>query len=592
MSWSREGFGWLLAAVTLLLFVSPLSADRVLAAWLPEGNPASLKPGHQLDHSLLADGNGGVIVAWGQHRPNEFFDTVTSQVNLAWLTSAGSVQPGWPEDGFTVEPGSLKQYLPRMASDSGEGLFIVWSDGYGPQRPQGIRVQRLRSWAAIAPGWPSDGVTLATGEILVRSVDAGPPGTVFAAWTSHPSYYDGETDTGALRVDSTPLPVTPWGLPGVPMDTTSREDSNPRVVADPSGGACILWVVRDTLELLTRKLDPFGAFSSDWPPGELSLAETTSTLDYRVAKDAEGFFVTWSDEIRGSFSPVPIAGSIYLHRVLFASGPSPRFPAKGTRICAAASVQIDPELCVVERDAIVVWSDYRDSSQTDVYAQRVTPNGTVAPGWPADGVLVAGGPGDQTEAAVVGASDGGVWITWRDRRDDRGDVYLMKLDATGAAAPGWLAGGRRLGAGPGEQSEPALVTDGSGGAFVSWIHRPLHAHLSIRITRVSAAGAIGPEIESAAPAAIRFVQARPNPARDSQLLVFELPSPASVTIDIYDVAGRLHRTLEPNGGFEAGTRGVAWDGRDQGGRRLARGIYLARIRSAEEGATGKLVLLD
>jgi len=48
-----------------------------------------------------------------------------------------------------------------------------------------------------------------------------------------------------------------------------------------------------------------------------------------------------------------------------------------------------------------------------------------------------------------------------------------------------------------------------------------------------------------------------------------------VTIGLYDVGGRLVRTLAERA-FPAGAQRLAWDGTDDAGRRLARGVYFAR----------------
>jgi flagellar hook assembly protein FlgD len=59
---------------------------------------------------------------------------------------------------------------------------------------------------------------------------------------------------------------------------------------------------------------------------------------------------------------------------------------------------------------------------------------------------------------------------------------------------------------------------------------------------------------------------------------------------VYDVSGRLVRTLV-DGRVEAGRHEVAWDGRDQGGRRTASGVYFYRLQGADREMTRKAVRL-
>ena len=75
------------------------------------------------------------------------------------------------------------------------------------------------------------------------------------------------------------------------------------------------------------------------------------------------------------------------------------------------------------------------------------------------------------------------------------------------------------------------------------------------------------------PEVFAFRGAVPNPAAASVFLEFDLPAAATVRLKIYDVRGRRVRT-EPL----PGERGDwAWDGIDDAGRRVAPGIYFARI---------------
>ena len=79
---------------------------------------------------------------------------------------------------------------------------------------------------------------------------------------------------------------------------------------------------------------------------------------------------------------------------------------------------------------------------------------------------------------------------------------------------------------------------------------------------------------------IEFAQNRPNPFTSSTTLSFELRESARVTLDVYDVAGRLViRLLDES--RDAGAWSVAWDGRDASGGAVPAGIYWARLRAPD-----------
>ena len=75
--------------------------------------------------------------------------------------------------------------------------------------------------------------------------------------------------------------------------------------------------------------------------------------------------------------------------------------------------------------------------------------------------------------------------------------------------------------------------------------------------------------------------ARPSPLRGTGSLAFTLPHAGHVRLSIYDVTGRVRRTLE--GDFAAGAGAITWDARDTNGALLEPGVYLTRLEAS--GAT-------
>lgn len=96
--------------------------------------------------------------------------------------------------------------------------------------------------------------------------------------------------------------------------------------------------------------------------------------------------------------------------------------------------------------------------------------------------------------------------------------------------------------------------------------------------------------ESDAPADLSLVSLT-NPARQGAEFQFSLDAPTHVTLSVYDVAGRLLRTLVDELEQAGGTRRCDWDGRDAAGVKVGAGVYFVRLRAGERGVTEKLVLL-
>ena len=91
----------------------------------------------------------------------------------------------------------------------------------------------------------------------------------------------------------------------------------------------------------------------------------------------------------------------------------------------------------------------------------------------------------------------------------------------------------------------------------------------------------------------------PDPVRSSARFAFALPVAGDVTLALFDALGRHVRTLAA-GSLPAGRYVRVWDARDEAGRAVPSGVYLARLSSsagsATVGATGmtsrRLVVLN
>lgn len=82
----------------------------------------------------------------------------------------------------------------------------------------------------------------------------------------------------------------------------------------------------------------------------------------------------------------------------------------------------------------------------------------------------------------------------------------------------------------------------------------------------------------------------PNPFNPSTTLSFELPSSGQARLSVFDVSGRLIRTLV-DGSLPPGKHEVVWDGRDASGRDVGSGTYLGQLEFDGRVATSCLALV-
>lgn len=89
---------------------------------------------------------------------------------------------------------------------------------------------------------------------------------------------------------------------------------------------------------------------------------------------------------------------------------------------------------------------------------------------------------------------------------------------------------------------------------------------------------------------LRLLAPTPNPFNPRVTLAYELPRAGSVRLRIYDLAGRLVRTLE-DGPRDQGRHDVIWNGTGSDGAAVASGVYVARLEADGRVLTRKLSLL-
>jgi hypothetical protein len=84
-------------------------------------------------------------------------------------------------------------------------------------------------------------------------------------------------------------------------------------------------------------------------------------------------------------------------------------------------------------------------------------------------------------------------------------------------------------------------------------------------------------------------QNQPNPFAAVTSISFELSERMPVEISVYDVCGRLVRTVA-RGAFDAGRAEVVWNSRDSRGRAVGSGVYFARLKVGDQALSRTMTL--
>ncbi len=83
----------------------------------------------------------------------------------------------------------------------------------------------------------------------------------------------------------------------------------------------------------------------------------------------------------------------------------------------------------------------------------------------------------------------------------------------------------------------------------------------------------------------------PNPFSASTRITYTLKEALPLRLEIFNAKGQKVRTLLDASG-NAGSHSVLWDGRDEAGKPVAAGVYLARLSAGTQHGTRKMLLLN
>jgi flagellar hook capping protein FlgD len=233
---------------------------------------------------------------------------------------------------------------------------------------------------------------------------------------------------------------------------------------------------------------------------------------------------------------------------------------------------------------VIVWADTRNGAlNSDIYAQRLDPSG--APLWAAEGIPLCAAAGNQTAPIVAPSLDGAVMVAWLDNRvSSNTDLFAQRITADGLIQ--WPTNGIGVTAASGIQSAPRMTSDGGRGAILAW-QDGRTADSDIYAMRIAPNTVL--DVAKPARRSFSLAMGSSNPARGEARLVLELERAAAVTVDVFDAQGRrVSRLLE--GTQESGRHDVTWRARDTRGATCKAGIYLVRARSSAEEATLKVTL--
>jgi predicted lipoprotein with Yx(FWY)xxD motif len=434
-------------ALVVVLCSLAVAVPAIWAYWIKDGVPICTDASTQQYPDIVSDDAGGAIVTWADNREG-YSDIYVQRINN-W----GVVQ--WTVDGLPICAAVESQYNPQIASDGSGGAIITWYDYRSLIYPD-IYAQRVDASGAVM--WITDGIAVCTeshAQYNPQIITDGSGGAIIA-WRDVRS---GNNDIYAQRINS--AGIVQWPTDGVPVCTAAGSQEETSIISDGAGGAIVAW--RDyrlsDWAIYAQRIDASGTYQ--WTLDGVSIC-TAVGEQYapRMTSDGSGgAIITWEDTRNGSLN-----NDIYAQRIN--SSGTIEWTANGIGICTVGWVQQEPQIISDGAGgAIVTWHDYRNGSDTNIYAQRINSSGTEQ--WTTDGVALCTASGDQHNPRTISDGTNGAIVTWSDGRSgSHYDIYSQHINASGAVQ--WIADGVPLCTAVEHQMDIRSTSDGAGGAIACW----------------------------------------------------------------------------------------------------------------------------
>lgn len=628
------------------IYAQKLDASGV-RQWAADGVPVVDRSDVESDAiapALRLDGEGGLFVAWGdlsrgslgiftqhltaagtQSFPAEGHDSawgisgscsrvknvpVDDGLLVFWIDprnsggphvymqhlDRGLGDPSLGRNGVPVDVSLEGGQLSYSAVSDGEGGAYVLIEA-GTDRAQQAFLTRVNGdgemvWDASRPVTPgfdsSSGLEYQERTRLLKVGDR-----VIVGWSGVDTDYSeffGEVGLQAFDADGNAL----WGDDGLRITATPAiHEKIDDIAAGPDGSVYVLWDSGNwqDLNVLMQRVDAAGALA--WDAAGLSFASGAGKQEEaRAATTPSGRLLgVWMDYAQeGSESDLLVRAVDPDGSVAWTSEVDMRIGSQKTPVIRSDG----------HGGAYLVYTDFSNGENDDVYVQHVLGDGTTV--WTGDDSALFVAPGTQEDVAAAVIPRGGGW---------NGFAVVLAAEEAAEDTTGYKdlwAADLQVNPGSGaieevnyagtlfnffhNQREPVLNYDGADGVYCSWVDMRASGKEDIKDVYSTRLADVDVSVEPSSPQARGFLLAQnvPNPFNPETRIDFQLLRGSSVKLEVYNLAGQKVRTLL-DGELGSGTHRVRFDATDEGGRPLASGLYVYRIEADGASESRRMLLV-
>lgn len=593
----------------MMFFAGPVHARAAEDSTL--GYPVCALPGSQILQQVIthpSPGESGPVWPTPVALWEDMRDTTSNNVDL-YIAELG-YRGSWPASGTSVATGPAYQWHAREAVTGNwgwnpplwnpSGVLVAWQQDLGITHQ--VRARRVLSHGST---WPDTGVVLTENapDVSTVRVVGDIHGGGIVAWIDRRS---GPPHIYAQRLDEGGAPLwTPGGKKAV---TGGGYELSFEMTPRGADGAYLTWinVVLDEgfvrVDLRATSIQADGTQDPAWPVDGVRLTpqwiDENHVTRYSAFEsqglsafyDSQGLVVAWGE--KASLSDTGLVRAQYLTP---GGVPVAGWPAGGLVMVSGAPGAALSFLASLDRGLLIgAWADQRRQSGanpyvTDVYAQRVSLSGAIAPGWPASGLPVSINDHANQPTSLFVTSQDDMMFFWDDQASPT-TPYAQCLGPDGFVSRWWPGSPVLLCSAPGAQSGVLAVSNDVAGAYFAWTDQRDYATLGFDVYENTINGTGTLEVPIGFSSGLALSTAWPNPTRDAVHFSMSLARPTYVSAAIFDIAGRCERMLDSSA-QPAGRFTFDWDGRDDSGRRVPPGVHFLRVNAGPQSVVRRFVVL-
>jgi len=366
-----------------------------------------------------------------------------------------------PKVNNVIIADTSQQSACRITSDGSGGAIITWWNYSLTTNKYDIYAQRINSAGIIQ--WADNGVAICTNPSHQQNPEMASDGKggAIITWFDQRNI---KNEIFAQKIDSDG--VVQWTVDGVTVGAVAEnfQQGSPVVINDGNGGAIIAWedwrgdISNAIRSIHAQKISPEG--NIQWGIGGVSLNDSSGGESPKIISDGNGgAIVAWHQ-----WDGVYPAGDINIYAQKVNANGSVLWAHEGVEICTLTSDQRNVQLVSDGNGgAIIAWEDRRGESFTNIYAQKVNAEGVIQ--WTPDGIPVSPTPIsdlNQIRQRLLSDGSGGAFVTWQYSSNL---VCTQRINSSGVYQ--WDSYGVEM-SNRNAQMIPQITTDGGTGAIITW----------------------------------------------------------------------------------------------------------------------------